>query len=262
MSEKNTNMLWDILLEAEKDFIMKNGGQYSNAIKNQFSNITKNFYEHEKNSGSSLISLNKKLISVLVNEWVPMLKTQEKEVQEKEVQKKEIKTKQLVTSEDIKNSRKSKFEEDYSKKENEFKSAMAQPTPVPVDFSDKKDEPISEMEKLIAETISQRNLEINPIQSNKAEAEAWLKIEKPEKRIIKIGEPINPIELPQKKQLSWANNLEEDDSQTGSIFQKLKPAHQEDYVKRSEIQLLNSKIDSLTEKIDSLIKVCNKIDNR
>jgi len=251
----NINMLWDILLDAEGPFILKNNGQYVDPIQKQFSNISRNFYEVEKASGLSLIALNKKIITVLINEWIPMLKKQENEINKPKIQEK-----LLFTAEDIQKSRKTEFENDLSIKEGEFKSAMAQPIPVAIDFNEKKDEPISEMEKLIAETIAQRNFDINQLENpNKEDAEKWLKTtSKEEMRYIKIGEPLpnhSPVAvevLTPKKQISWAPQLEETNIQmniTDSIFNKLKPLQEA----KSDVKILEDKMNKLLNKMDTLI---------
>jgi hypothetical protein len=270
----NINMLWEILMDAEGPFIMKNNGQYVDPIRKQFSNITRNFYEVEKTSGLSLIALNKKIITVLMNEWMPMLKKQEQEMQTPKVEP------VLFTAEEIQKSRKTEFEQQFNEKQNEFKTAMAQPVPSTIDFNEKKDEPIGEMEKLIAETIAQRNFEINQLQNpNKEEAEKWLQSVKttPNKepqgiKYIKIGEPISNkpepiVELPSpKKQLSWAPQLEEDDDNynniqlnvSDSIFSKLKPLQDSNL----DIKTLNGKMETLIDKMDILIDLFTKNANK
>ena len=285
----NINMLWDILLDAEGPFIMKNNGKYLDLIRKQFSNITRNFYEIEKTCGLSLMTMNKKIIAVLINEWIPMLKKEELEAQKTKVEP------TLFTAEEIQKSRKTEFEQQFNEKQNEFKSAMAQPLPNVVDFKEKTDEPIGEMEKLIAETIAQRNFDINQLQNpNKEEAERWLQSVKtvtskdktktttnhlmkdPMKykeepsgiKYIKIGEPLMN-ETPQvvelstsKKQLSWATQLEQEEENfdniqlniSDSIFSKLKPLQEP----RSDVKNLEGKMDALLYKMDTLIELFTK----
>jgi hypothetical protein len=272
----NINTLWDVLIDVEGQFILKNDGRYLDPIRKQFSNIVRNFYDVEKASGLSLMTMNKKIIAVLINEWIPMLKKQEQETQQPKVQKVEP---VLFTAEEIQQSRKTEFEQQFNEKQNEFKTAMAQPVPTTVDFKEKQDEPIGEMEKLIAETIAQRNFEINQLQNpNKEEAEKWLQSVKttPNKepsgiKYIKIGEPISNkpepiVELPSKKQLSWAPQLEEDDENynniqsniSDSIFSKLKPLADPNL----DIKTLNGKMDALIDKMDILIDLFTTISNK
>jgi hypothetical protein len=127
------------------------------------------------------------------------------------------------------------------------------------------------MEKLIAQTITQRNFEMNQLQNpNREEAEKWLqsvkmtnKITPEEIKYIKIGEQITTqtneaIELPvSKKQLSWAPELEENNVRidiSESIFDKLKPLSESD----SDIKAVNRKIDLLLEKMDKFFELLAK----
>jgi hypothetical protein len=288
----NINTLWDVLIDVEGQFILKNNGQYLQPIQKQFSNIVHNFYDVEKTSGMSLMTMNKKIIAVLINEWIPMLKKEELEAQKKKVQKVET---TLFTAEEIQQSRKIEFEQQLNEKQNEFRSAMTQPLPNVVDFKEKTDEPIGQMEKLISETIAQRNFDINQLQNpNKEEAEKWLqsvktitskdntkdttnylmkdpmnyKEESSGIKYIKIGEPLmnetpQVVELPtSKKQLSWATQLEKEDENydniqmniSDSIFSKLKPLQEP----KSNIKILEGKMDALLDKMDTLIDLFAK----
>lgn len=255
IESQNVELIWDILIESEGEFIMKNNGYYANALKNNFLVILKNFYEHEKKTLNSLMEMNKKIITILMNEWIPMLKKQEEDIQNERKQKEEP---ILFTVEEIQNDRKSQFEKEMSIKENEFRNAMTQPVPKIIEFNEKKDEPISEMEKLIAKTIAQRNFEMNQIQNaTKAGAEKWLKSEKI--KYIKIGEQVDVpiVELPSlKKQLSWAPQLEET-GDVDSIFKKLKPITNES----NEFVQINKKMDLLLDKMNTLVDILLKKDN-
>jgi hypothetical protein len=73
----------------------------------------------------------------------------------------------------------SKFEKELNSKEQDFRNSMALPIPPTPDFADnEKDEPLTEMEKIIKRTIEERNLEMQKIQMqrslNKSEAEKWI----------------------------------------------------------------------------------------
>uniref|UniRef100_A0A6C0LBU4 Uncharacterized protein n=1 Tax=viral metagenome TaxID=1070528 RepID=A0A6C0LBU4_9ZZZZ len=277
LEKQNIDLLWDILLDAESVFIMKNNGQYKEPIQKNFITIVKNFYEQEKRSQQSLMELNKKMVSILIHSWMPMLKREEEEQQkekEKEQQKEKEKEPILFTVEEIQQDRKTQFERELSEKENDFRNAMTQSIPPVIDFHEKKDEPISEMEKLIAETIAQRNFEINQIQNvNKEEAEKWLQSTKTKtkedlqentntntKKLIKIGEPLlsqSPSIEFAKKQLSWAPQLENSTMQSevevDSIFKKLKPS-----IKNGDNAEINNKLDSLLDKMNILIELLTK----
>jgi len=67
------------------------------------------------------------------------------------------------TSQQIQEARQTQFEQQYNKKKEEFTDAITlRPPPTPT-FADTKDEPISEMEQLIANMVAQRNFEMDEI---------------------------------------------------------------------------------------------------
>jgi hypothetical protein len=67
------------------------------------------------------------------------------------------------TSQQIQEARQTQFEQQYNKKKEEFTDAITlRPPPTPT-FADQKDEPISEMEQLIANMVAQRNFEMDEI---------------------------------------------------------------------------------------------------
>ena len=284
IQQQNVDMIWDILVDAEKDFIFKNNGHYTKAIRGQCISIIKNFYEQEKNARLSLIEMNKKIISILVNEWMPLLKTQEQTIQNQQQNQSpspSLKpqviqletTEAFVTAEEIQQNRKTQFEKELTLKRNEFQGAMSLPPPPMVDFKEKMDEPIGEMEKLIAETIAQRNFEISQLQTmnpNPNAKEPWLQdnniTEQPIK-YIKIGEPIEdnviigqhpnlqqhssmePI-IKQKKHLTWSDESLPD-SKMDAIFKKLKPMKPDN--EPSELANVNEKLDLLISKMNDLV---------
>ena len=245
ITSQNIETIWDVLLDVDGDFIMQNRGHLAHAIKSQFNSILHNFYKQEASTGNTLITMNKKIIGILVNEWIPLLKKQEKQIQQERNQEQHKESQNinlqnstnstnpiLYTAEEMQQSRKNQFEKELSLKRNDFENAMAKPPPPIIDFTEKTDEPIGEMEKLIAETIAQRNFEINQLQqlppanTSTTIPEKWMNEMKSSQPIkyIKIGEPLatepKVIELnSQKKQLSWADDQTTD---SNSIFSKLK----------------------------------------
>jgi len=75
----------------------------------------------------------------------------------------------LITYEEIQNDRKSQFEKDFTKKQEEFEDFMTLKTPPVPEFSDpvgKTDKPIKEMDKIIKDMLAQRNYEVELINKN------------------------------------------------------------------------------------------------
>jgi hypothetical protein len=137
----------------------------------------------------------------------------------------------LVTQEELQNDRASHFEQELSKKQQEFTSAMSVPIPTTPVFTDNtKDEPITELNMIIQRTIAERNLELDKFykSANKADAESWLKsaptsikeekavekanvmktikIEKNDLNISLQPEELNDATSTNPKQISWGNN--------------------------------------------------------
>lgn len=173
LTNENLKLIWDVLTENEvftnqsKEFLIK-----INYLLNQ--NIQP-FYEEElgKNQHISLMELNKKFISLLLNHIQQTKITQLHHVNNEQPSKKE-----LITSEDIQSHRQTQFEKDLSQKQKEFTNAMSLPVPPTPVFQDKKDEPLSELELEIKRTMAQRNYDIEIIQNNIHQVNAdpsWLK---------------------------------------------------------------------------------------
>jgi hypothetical protein len=87
--------------------------------------------------------------------------------------------KNLITYEEIQNDRKSQFDKDLSRHQEEFANAMTLKVPPVPDFNDKVEEkPITEMEKMIKEMTAQRNYEVEQINrgfNSQPQNDNWLK---------------------------------------------------------------------------------------
>ena len=178
----NVEILWEVILD--ENVINTNDPNQLINIKNYFNNQLRTYYEGEKMNPNAfnLFQLNKKFISHFItnihtqqnqqNQQKPQLTLKNPSVASGSQQKPD-----LVTSEDIHTDRKNQFDNDLAARVNEFQSAMALPIPEVPKFSDKLDKPINEMEALIAQTLAQRNFEIEQIHkgTNKNDAEKWLK---------------------------------------------------------------------------------------
>ena len=139
--------------------------------------------------------------------------------QSQQPQKKELK--ELITFEDLQTQRTTLFEEELSRKQNEFTSAMAIPVPEMPQFADSsKDQPLSEMEMIIKRTIAERNLELEQIHSTskKSDAEKWLQSTNTSVKEEKLQKG-NNNELVE-KHITWAEQPDPEPN----IFSRLKPA--------------------------------------
>lgn len=203
----NVEILWEVILD--ENVINTNDPNQLMNIKNYFNNQLRTYYEGEKMNPNAfnLFQLNKNFISNFItnihtqqNQQKPPLTLKTQSVTSGLQQKPD-----LITSEDIHTDRKNKFDNDLAARVNEFQNAMALPIPEIPKFSDKLDKPINEMEALIAQTLAQRNFEIEQIHkgTNKNDAEKWLKGEitsiksknAPQQQLINRSQEINYIQI-------------------------------------------------------------------
>jgi len=235
ISIENTEILWEVIQDDDV-FSSINPEQ----MKTYFNNQLRHFFDREKMSPSSsdLFQLNKIFISNFITN-IQQQQLQQQQLQQQQLPAVELPKKinisnnitasGLITVEELHADRRSMFDNELAIKRNEFNSAMALPIPEVPNFTDKKDVPISEMEKLVAETLAQRNFEIQQIHSQtlvSSEATKWLKgeitsikaetaqqnsinVETEENlkyKFIQIGDKIESTSS-LKKNISWATEI-------------------------------------------------------
>ena len=281
LTNENMKLIWDVLMENElfnnqtKDFLIK-----INYLVNQ---NTQPFYEEEinKKQNISLMELNKKFISLLLNHiHQNLLKGQNSK-------------KELVTSEEIQNHKQTQFEKELNQKQKEFTNSMSLPIPPTPEFQDKMDEPLSELELEIKKTMAQRNYDIemihhHNIHQNNVADRSWLKPQetsvKKEKltfqnnaktsldpiKYIKIEtQEIDPtlvkkemvdLEAP-KKHISWADETQPTLLET-DLFSKLKmlPSNNnnENEDTSAAIEKRMDKMEHKLEKIEQMLQLLLK----
>jgi len=235
LTKPNVSLLWEVIMDNE---IMKNKPQAEiSQIIDIFNVNLKKF--HDATSNNNLTDLNKNYITVMMN-FI------NKNFSKPAITSLSNQKKGLVTYEEIQNDRLSKFEKDFNSKQQEFTSAMALPIPPTPDFSDKKDEPLSEIEVEVKRYMAQRNYDVEQLSktlnnNDSQQASSWLKPQetslKTDKQPLSIMNPSmnssinsNPIKYikidnetnintnviqndvidltAKKKKISWANKLE------------------------------------------------------
>jgi hypothetical protein len=180
-------------------------------------------------------------------------------------------TKDLISYEEIKSDKKSQFEKDFLRIQDEFTNTMSIPVPKKPNFEDETvDEPIKEMDRILREIAMKRNYEIDFInQSNEnnknnenknKNLDQWLK---PKETSIK-NDKLVPI-ISKEKNVSWGENssisskyteIEEKEYET-NILKKLKMLKNgssiEDRLTELEVSLqkYNSKIDRLMNLLEN-----------
>jgi len=172
----NKGYLWSLM--NEHGIFDGISNTYVSTIKNDLDNqIT--VIQSKINSNDTLISLNKKVISSMVQN---INKYKEKPKTNQTNQTNQIMRDEPVTLEEIKLEKQTKFQNNLSTKQHEFDSLILNPKPDTIDFTDKPntdfDEPPigSEMEQKLAETIAWREKQLNMVLNvqDKKEANQWI----------------------------------------------------------------------------------------
>ena len=236
LKENNVRLLWEVLMD--EDILRSKPKEFIEYILRIFQKNLVPFYENERKTSQSLMTFNKKYISFMMDMILQVdTPTANKQPNPINSQKKD-----LITYEEIQEERKSVFEREFNKKQEEFQRAVTLPTPPVPQFGDKLDEekpPISELERRIQQTVKERNFDLenrNYVSTNHniKNASDWLNPQetsvKKEKGIsnsmenkikyIKIEEPlvkeniIQPISLDgletrESKHIQWSEHLEE-----------------------------------------------------
>jgi len=159
LHKENVNTLWDVI--SDEDLFKALNRDSQSQILQVFSNNIKGFFENEKTKTTNLIEMNKKYIVLILN-YIKNNFAAQKHNKIKIYE--EAPVKELITYEEIQNDRKSQFEKDLGKLQEEFTNSMTLPVPeVPVFADNYEETPISEMDKMIKEMTVKRNYEVEQI---------------------------------------------------------------------------------------------------
>ena len=198
--------------------------------------------------------------------------------------------KEFITAEELHNERKSKFDKELIKRQEEFENTMDVKAPPLPNFLDKyEDKPIGEMDKIIKEMTFKRNYDVEQITKNNVGDDNWLKPQETSIKSEKItkGPPqINESKFkylnmdehtqsPTKKSVTWGNNSETPDSEfEENIFKKLKKVKEPEIMTNNvnlnfeeinnnesnddKIRLLQAEVKTLNSKLDMIIELLKK----
>jgi hypothetical protein len=231
-----------------------------------FSNNVKGFFETEKTKTNNLVDINKRYIMLILNH---IKKTYTQQMPNKIKILDEPPSKEFITAEELQNERKSQFDKDLNKRQEEFENIMSVKAPPVPNFLDKyEDRPIGEMDKIIKDITAKRNYDVEQITRNSVIDGSWLKPQETSVKSEKITKEIQPInesrfrylnvdsvqQSPTKKSVTWGNNTETSDSEIEeNIFKKLKK------VKQPEIEFDNNNISLSFEEINNNVSNEDKI---
>jgi len=277
-TNENIDLLWEIILEEE--FIRKVVSREKIVeFRNYFIVQIKEFHNVTAKMNLPLVQLNKQFIT----NFMMVLQPQPPVVPQN------TPNKQLYTSQEIQDERKSQFENDLTRKQNEFTRAMSVPVPEIPKFSEDLDKPIgSAMDELIAKTLAERNYEIQQIQQQMPPPQTPNSSQQRQQKIkyIKIGEEVKgpvmtPIDVndvfsggPEKntgvvKNVSWGENEYQEYSHTqqqssdetgfNHLFSKLKKVetktHEQQDIQDLKISVneIQKQMTNIHEKIEILL---------
>lgn len=274
ITNENIDLLWEIILEEE--FIRKVVSREKIVeFRNYFIVQIKEFQNATAKLNIPLVQLNKQFITNFMMVLQPPTPAVPQNTQNK----------QLYTSQEIQAERKSQFENDLTKKQNEFTRGMSVPVPEIPKFSEDLDKPIgSAMDELIAKTLAERNYDIQQIQRQMPgpPPQQQQQTQKQQIKYIKIGEELKgpvmtPIDVndvfdripvPEKtmgpvKNVSWGENeyqeynsgqqQPQDDSRFNHLFSKLKKLEsREQSQEQQDIQDLKMSVSEIQKQMTSI----------
>ena len=292
LHKENLNTLWDVI--SDEDIFKFLSRDIQSKVAELFSNNFKGFFEIEKTKTSSLVDINKKYIMLILNH---IKKTYTQQMPNKIKILDETPSKEIITAEELHNERKSQFDKDLFKRQEEFENIMVVKSPPVPNFLDKyEDKPIGEMDKIIKDMTAKRNYDVEQITKNSVVDDNWLKPQetsvKSEKitkgpQQIKESQQINESRFkylnmdnqqqsPTKKIVTWGNNTETSDSEIEeNLFKKLKRIKQPEIEFENNISLsfeeinnnvnnddkireLQSEVKTLNSKLDMIIELLKK----
>ena len=285
LNKENINTLWDVI--SDEDMFKFLSRDIQSKVAQLFSNNVTGFFEIEKTKTSSLVDINKKYIMLILNH---IKKTYTQQMPNKIKILDETPVKEIITAEELHNERKSQFDKDLIKRQEEFENIMSVKAPPVPNFLDKyEDKPIGEMDKIIKDMTAKRNYDVEQITKNSVIDDNWLKPQETSiksEKITKEPQQINESRFkylnidsqqqsPTKKNVTWGNNTETSDSELEeNLFKKLKkvkePERELDNINLNFVELnnnvsnedkikeLQSEVKKLNSKLDMIIELLKK----
>jgi hypothetical protein len=238
LKQPNVQMIWEII--AEHPALGGQPPRVSSEVYNVMIQNIQGFYERETTRMSSLVELNKKFISILIQY-----------ISEHYAQK----APSSVKIEDIQQERQSKFEQELKQKQSDFSNAMSLPTPPTPRFKDETPElPMTEMATALKKATEQRNYDMDVI--SKTRTVPTIKINEnvdrkvPTQDIIDLSSPSKHITWAPDENIVMLMDEPDDDSiDIGGLFKKLKR------VDPPVVTTTDDRIQSLETKVDLIIKM-------
>jgi hypothetical protein len=251
LSRDNVEMLIEILLDDKPTKTQNDINQIIQEL-----NVFRNTHLNASTSSTTLLELNQLFLKRMVQQpQYQQPQYQQPQYQQPQYQQPQYQQQQQPIKykvEDLKAERMDFFDQQLAQKRNEFEASITLKKPAVPTFEDSNllDEPISDMETLMAKTLAQRNLDI-PFAASKpsdwlSPANTSVRTEKTENKQVML-DISEMYEQPQQtsKKISWSS-----DSPTTSIFSKLKQTQTPSL--EAQIETLTSRIAALENKIECL----------
>ena len=246
LKQPNVQMILEII--AEHPAIKNQPPKVSTEIYNVMIQNIQGFYEKEHAGLNSLVELNKKFISILIQHVSQHYALPQK-------------ASSSVKVEDIQYDRLSKFEQELKQKQTDFSSAMSLPIPPTPRFKDESVElPLTEMAAALKKATEQRNYDMDVI--NKTRTVPMIKINEnvdrkvPSQDIIDLSSPSKHISWSQEENIiiSAVDETTDDSIDINGLFKKLKKVENSTPVD-DRIQSLETKVDLIIEMLRELKKI-------
>ena len=253
LHKDNLKILCDVIFD--EDIIKKQTREFQENIYNLFMVNSKGFYEVESKNITSLVDMNKKYILLILNHANKSIqKTGISEYKKIKILDEEPKNgNELITYEEIQNDKRSQFDRDLNKRQDEFTSAMTLPVPPVPKFSDNlEDGPISEMEKAIQEITAQRNYDVEQINKNNnnsiisSNVDNWLK---PQETSVKTDKLSHQVQINTNNNIS--NNRikrEEESTKKNVTWGKNEVYRKNEVYNKNEANEIKLEIEEIEEK--------------
>jgi hypothetical protein len=280
IQKDNVNMLWDVISDEENFKFLTRDIQAK--VYELFINNIQGFFDNEKTKTNSLVDINKKYILLILNHI-----KRHYNIQPNKITIHQDHVKETITYEEIQNDRRSKFERDFNKKQEEFEDIMTIKAPPVPEFADKEtDRPIKEMDKILKEMQAQRNYEIEQINRNQnstTQVDNWLKPQETSLKTEKFASDqpqqysrfkfLNqeaPEPIKDKKNVSFSNiqeiqTFDIEDEEDDNIFSKLKKISnknteniQLEMCEEDRISKLEREVKNINNKMDKILELLSK----
>ena len=192
ITSENVELLWEIIME--EDIVKVIPKNRVNEFRQFYIGQVKQYYELVGASNLSLVRMNQDFISGFMKKLQPI-----------PPQQTQPKKKEFYTAEEIQTDKRSQFDSELTRKQNEFKNAMTVPVPEIPNFGEQLDKPMgSAMDVLIAKTLGERNYDVQMIQKQQAngvaKVEQFLKGQETSIKAAKPGYNSNPNVRQQQQQ--------------------------------------------------------------